>query len=59
MKFEEMTLDTEQQVDVKVAIGDVFKGVLHRLGEGNTRPDGVTTTMDRAHPPMQAFGSVA
>src|SRR6266481_4618754 len=45
MKPEEMTLDTEQQVDVKAAIGDVFKGVLHRLGEGNTRPDGQSLQM--------------
>src|SRR5208282_809897 len=45
MKFEEITLDTEQQVDVKAAIGDVFKGVLHRLGEGNTRPDGQSLRM--------------
>jgi hypothetical protein len=33
---------TEQQVDVKAAIGNVFKGVLDRLGEGNTRPDGLS-----------------
>src|SRR5258708_30633240 len=33
------------QVDVKAAIGDVFKGVLHRLGEGNTRPDGQSLQM--------------
>ena len=45
MKFEEITLDTEQQVDVKAAIGDVFKGVLNRLGEGNTRPDGQSLQM--------------
>ena len=29
MKFEEMALDTEQQIDVKAAIGDVFKGLAH------------------------------
>jgi len=45
MKSEEMTLDTEQQVDVKAAIGDVFKGVLRRLGEGNTRPNGQSLQM--------------
>ena len=45
MKFDEMTLDTEQQVDVNAAIGDVFKGVLHRFGEGNTRPDGQSLQM--------------
>ena len=40
MTSEEMTLDTQQQIEVKAAIGDVFKAVLHRFGEGNTRPDG-------------------
>ncbi len=40
MKREEMTLDVEQHVEVKADIGDVFKGVLHRFGEGSTRPDG-------------------
>lgn len=45
MKFEDMTLDVEQHVEVKAAIGDVFRGVLHRLGEGNTRPDGESMEM--------------
>jgi hypothetical protein len=36
MKLEEMTLDLEQHVEVKADIGDVFKGVLHRFGEGST-----------------------
>ena len=40
MKFEDMTLDVEQHVEMKADIGDVFRGVLHRLGERNTRPDG-------------------
>ena len=29
-----MTLDVEQHVDVKGPIGEVFKGLLHRLGKG-------------------------
>src|ERR1700679_4390534 len=45
MKFEEMVLDTEQQIEVKASIGDVFKGVIHRLGEGNSRPDGQSLQM--------------
>ena len=45
MKLEEMTLDVEQHVEVKAAIGDVFKGVLYRFGEGNTRPDGESLQM--------------
>ena len=45
MKFEDLTLDVEQSVDVKADIGDVFKSVLHRLGEGNMRPDGESMQM--------------
>jgi hypothetical protein len=40
MKLEDMTLDIEQYIDVKVAPEKAFKAVLHRLGKGNTRPDG-------------------
>ena len=40
LKLDEMTLDVEQHVEVKADIGDVFKGVLFRFGEGNVRPDG-------------------
>src|SRR5690349_11457332 len=45
MNINDLTLDVEQSVDVKGDIGDVFKGVLYRLGEGNTRPDGVSMDM--------------
>ncbi len=45
MKFEDITLDVEQHVEVQAAIGDVFKGVLYRLGEGNARPDGESLQM--------------
>jgi Activator of Hsp90 ATPase homolog 1-like protein len=40
MKLEDMTLDVEQHVEVKADIGDVFKRVLYRIGEGNTNPNG-------------------
>ncbi len=40
MKIENMTLDLEQHLEVKADIGDVFKGVLHRFGEGSTMPNG-------------------
>jgi len=40
MKPEEMTLDLAQQVEIKAAIGDVFRSVLHRFGEGFTNPKG-------------------
>ncbi len=45
MNLEEMTIDVEQHVEVQAAIGDVFKGVLYRLGKGNTRPDGESMQM--------------
>jgi hypothetical protein len=40
MTVEEMTLDIEQHIDVKAAIGDVFRSALHRFGEGSTNPKG-------------------
>ena len=45
MNLNDLTLDVEQSVEVKGDIGDVFKGVLHRFGKGNTRPDGVSMDM--------------
>jgi hypothetical protein len=45
MNIEDLTLDTMQSVEVKADIGDVFKGVLYRFGEGNQRPDGVSMEM--------------
>ncbi|HEX3878474.1 MAG TPA: SRPBCC domain-containing protein [Bryobacteraceae bacterium] len=45
MNFEDMTLDLEQHVDIKADIGDVFKRVLHRFGEGSVRPDGDSMNM--------------
>ncbi len=45
MNFEDITLDVEQSVEIKAAIGDVFKGVLYRLGEGNAKPDGESMQM--------------
>ena len=45
MNLDDLTLDVEQSVEVRADIGDVFKGVLYRLGEGNTRPDGVSMNL--------------
>jgi hypothetical protein len=45
MKLEEMTLDVNQQVEIKAAIGDVFRTVLHRFGEGFTNPQGESLQM--------------
>ena len=33
MTFEDFTLDTTQSIDIKADIEDVFRSVLHRLGE--------------------------
>ena len=45
MKFEEMTLDIAQQIELKANIGDVFKSVLHRFGEGSTDRNGESMQM--------------
>jgi len=45
MKIEDMTLDLEQNVEVKADIGDVFKGVLRQFGEGGTTPNGESMQM--------------
>ena len=45
VKLENLTLDIEQHVEVRADIGDVFKGVLYRFGEGNVRPDGESLQM--------------
>ena len=45
MKLEDMTLDVNQHIEVKAAIGDVYRSVLHRLGEGFTTPKGESLQM--------------
>jgi hypothetical protein len=40
MTLDEMTLDIDQHVDVKAAIGSVYRSVLHRFGEGNGDANG-------------------
>jgi len=45
MQLADMTLDVEQQVEVKADIGDVFKGVLRQFGEGGTHPNGESMQM--------------
>jgi hypothetical protein len=46
MKIEDLTLDIEQHLDIKAKPEKVFASVLHRLGKGNTRPDGVVMDMN-------------
>ena len=45
MTLDELTFDTTQSIDVKADIGDVFRSVLHRLGEGSTNPQGESMQM--------------
>ena len=45
MNLNDLILDVEQSVEVKADIGDVFKGVLYRLGEGNTGAEGESLQM--------------
>jgi hypothetical protein len=45
MNIDDMTLDTTQSIDIKADIGDVFRSVLHRLGEGFANPQGESMHM--------------
>ena len=38
MTLDDLTLDTTQDIDIKADIGDVFRSVLHRFGDGFTKP---------------------
>src|SRR3954470_23232742 len=40
-----MTLDVTQQIEVKADLGDVFKAVLNRFGEGSTNHEGQSMNM--------------
>ena len=46
MKLEDLTFDIEQHIEIKATPEKVFAAVLHRLGKGNTRPDGVVMDMN-------------
>ena len=45
MRLDDMTLDVNQHTDVKPAIGDVFRSVLYRFGEGFSTPRGESLQM--------------
>jgi len=45
MTIDEMTLDLEQHIECKADIGDVFKRMLYRFGEGSTNPNGESMQM--------------
>lgn len=40
MTLDDLILDVEQHIDIKATPEKAFAAVLHRLGKGNTRPDG-------------------
>ncbi len=46
MKLEDMTLDVEQHIEIKGSPEKVFAAVLHRLGKGNSKPDGESLQLD-------------
>ena len=43
--LDDLTLDTTQSIDIKAEIQDVFRSVLHRLGEGFANPQGESLQM--------------
>ncbi len=45
MKLDEMTLDINQTVEIKAPVGDVYRSVLHRFGDGFTTPKGDSMQM--------------
>lgn len=45
MTIDELTLDLTQNIDIKADIGDVFRSVVHRLGEGSTNAQGESMNM--------------
>jgi hypothetical protein len=45
MTINDLTLDLTQSLDIKADIGDVFRSVLHRLGEGSTNAQGESMQM--------------
>jgi hypothetical protein len=38
MTIDDLTVDIKQSIDIKADIGDVFRSVLHRFGEGFSKP---------------------
>lgn len=46
MTLEDLTLTVEQHIDIKATPEKAFAAVLHRLGKGNTRPDGQSLQLE-------------
>jgi hypothetical protein len=45
MTLNDLTLDLTQSIDVQADIGEVYRSLLHRLGEGSTNPQGESMNM--------------
>ena len=45
MKLDDLTLDITQGIDIQADIGDVYRSMLHRLGEGSTNAQGESMQM--------------
>lgn len=45
MQLDDLTLDVEQNLEVKAALGTVYQSMLHRLGEGSTNAQGESMQM--------------
>lgn len=45
MNLDDLILDVEQHIDIKATPEKAFAAVVHRLGKGNTRPDGQSLDM--------------
>ena len=45
MTLDDMTLDVTQSIDIRADIGDVFRSVTHRLGEGMNKAPGESMEM--------------
>ena len=46
MTLDDLTLDVEQQLEIKAAPEKAFAAILHRFGKGNTRPDGESLNLE-------------
>ena len=45
MTLNDLTLDLTESIDIKADIGDVYRSVIHRFGEGSTNAQGESMQM--------------
>jgi len=46
MTLDDLTLDVEQQLEIKAPPEKAFAAILHRFGKGNARPDGESLNLE-------------